>query len=984
MDRKFDAFISYRHSELDMYIAKNLEKKLETFKLPKGLKDKASREKIERVFRDQDELPIASDLSNQIMAALEVTDFLIVICTPRLPKSKWCLSEISNFIRMHGKDHVLAVLAEGEPEESFPDELVLEQIETVNEAGETVIETVRIEPLAADVRGKNKREINKKLDDASMRLAAAIFGVNYDDLKQRHKEREMRSKMTKMTIAAFVFMAFAVVSTIFMFNLASKNQEIMDQNARITVQNEQIISQSEEIEKQKEEIEEQYIDAQKKYTETMAKTAEDLIGTGRKKEALYALLSVMPESSEDEMYSTECHRVLNKCMEKITSRNSFSITGSIEMEAGTRKMKVAPGGKYAIALDESGKLIVIDTDTAEVVDSLDSTLSSIIRFIDEDHFVYLNDEYKGCIYSIASKEIIEVGASNIDGVCFSPEGSQYCISSATALYLFTYGEYSYNSYTNYTNRFYEDTIYSCQFIDETILAIATFNFNEKVVTVYLYDTENEEVISKSELKNMGTPQKILVSQDNFYVICNEADAYNYQIVKYDKSGKKIKSVITAVKNDSYIYETQMGFDTSGNIVFASKISANCFNPDTLEVIPEYSFDINESEDAIGVEFWSGNNGVFITYKNGDVIYYTRSGNQQDCCFINSKYDRDISKSIIENGVMLQTLSGEKNLIVRKIEREVEFELVMQSSSPCISRNGKYMMTKVFTTDESVVKFMDSETGTTVQRYPEATKFGFIGEGDSFYIITDKCEVYSSETQELLFTIDPEKYDKSASNLVTFGKDGEVLYFYDFADSKKEYTVISLKDGKIIGKASTGFESEGKWTSTFILSEDGSYFGFYDDRNEIRVYHMGDETPYQQIPVSVKAIKNINFSSDNKYLSILYIDNRMEIYNLDNLELVKSLYEIEITGGYFEYIKELDKYLLYYYNQAYLLNKDLEIEASLNYIDGYGEKTGFMVSDNSIIVKTPYPKYEDLVKEAREYLGDFTPSGEIKKRFKIGE
>ena len=45
IDRKYDAFISYRHSELDMYIAKTIEKKLETFKLPKALHEKASRTK---------------------------------------------------------------------------------------------------------------------------------------------------------------------------------------------------------------------------------------------------------------------------------------------------------------------------------------------------------------------------------------------------------------------------------------------------------------------------------------------------------------------------------------------------------------------------------------------------------------------------------------------------------------------------------------------------------------------------------------------------------------------------------------------------------------------------------------------------------------------------------------------------------------------------------------------------------------------------
>ena len=34
---KYDAFISYRHCELDSFVSENLHKKLENFKLPKSV-----------------------------------------------------------------------------------------------------------------------------------------------------------------------------------------------------------------------------------------------------------------------------------------------------------------------------------------------------------------------------------------------------------------------------------------------------------------------------------------------------------------------------------------------------------------------------------------------------------------------------------------------------------------------------------------------------------------------------------------------------------------------------------------------------------------------------------------------------------------------------------------------------------------------------------------------------------------------------------
>jgi hypothetical protein len=67
---KYDAFISYRHSDLDMYVAKKLHKGLETFKVPQAVAKKSGKKSIKRVFRDQEELPIGSDLGDNIANAL--------------------------------------------------------------------------------------------------------------------------------------------------------------------------------------------------------------------------------------------------------------------------------------------------------------------------------------------------------------------------------------------------------------------------------------------------------------------------------------------------------------------------------------------------------------------------------------------------------------------------------------------------------------------------------------------------------------------------------------------------------------------------------------------------------------------------------------------------------------------------------------------------------------------------------------------------
>ena len=122
MDRKYKAFISYRHLPLDMNVAIKMHRRIEHYTIPRELR-KNGEKKLGYVFRDQDELPISSNLTENICTALDHSEYLIVICTPETGNSAWVLREISYFLEKHDRDHVLAVLADGTPDTSFPDQL---------------------------------------------------------------------------------------------------------------------------------------------------------------------------------------------------------------------------------------------------------------------------------------------------------------------------------------------------------------------------------------------------------------------------------------------------------------------------------------------------------------------------------------------------------------------------------------------------------------------------------------------------------------------------------------------------------------------------------------------------------------------------------------------------------------------------------------------------------------------------------------------
>ena len=213
MERTYKAFISYRHLPLDIKIAKKLHRRIENFVIPKKLR-KDGQKKPGLVFRDQDELPTSSDLSAGIQDALNHSEFLIVICSPSTPSSHWVLQEIECFLEHHDRNHILTVLADGRPEESFP--ALLTEI-TDPAAGVTK----EIEPLAANMVADSEFRRNRLFRTESLRILAALIGCSYDELYHR----EQRYKTRRLLAAAGVLLTFAAI---FVGILLNRNAVIRD------------------------------------------------------------------------------------------------------------------------------------------------------------------------------------------------------------------------------------------------------------------------------------------------------------------------------------------------------------------------------------------------------------------------------------------------------------------------------------------------------------------------------------------------------------------------------------------------------------------------------------------------------------------------------------------------------------------------------------------------------------------------------------
>jgi len=370
---QYDAFISYRHIQPDKAIAENLHKQLENFKLPKNVKASLANghTKIERVFRDEDELPIASSLEDAIVTALQNSEWLIVICSPRILESSWCRLEISTFIRLHGRDHVLAVLVEGEPDEAIPEELLYEEVTTYNALGVPEVTKKRVEPLACDIRAKSTKKMVKNLESQKLRLLAKMFNLNYDDLRQRHREKEMRRKFVAVSVAAVIASAFMLLS---LFALAA-----------IGVQSQKVKAANEELTIQAQTIEEQSQSLLRSQAVSNAQNSIDAYASDDRQTALELAYASLTTIDDNEMpYTAIGERALAQALNVYADSGVTGAFAKLSMPGQILRSELSPDGLHYFALDNVGCLYVWDTVNL----SNTARISGIYSDVDDNHNMY--------------------------------------------------------------------------------------------------------------------------------------------------------------------------------------------------------------------------------------------------------------------------------------------------------------------------------------------------------------------------------------------------------------------------------------------------------------------------------------------------------------------------------------------------------------------------------------------------------------------
>lgn len=194
---RYRGFISYSHA--DARWAAWLQRRLERYRVPQRLAGRLHLgqplpPKLGKFFRDRTELPSSSDLGSTLRQALADSQCLIVVCSPAAAASRWVNEEVRQF-RALGRGHAIySLIVGGEPggpsgQDCFPPALLR------TDDGQA------LEHLAADARSSGDGRRN-----ALLKIAAALLGLGFDELRQRELQRRHR-QLAAVSVAALAIAA---------------------------------------------------------------------------------------------------------------------------------------------------------------------------------------------------------------------------------------------------------------------------------------------------------------------------------------------------------------------------------------------------------------------------------------------------------------------------------------------------------------------------------------------------------------------------------------------------------------------------------------------------------------------------------------------------------------------------------------------------------------------------------------------------------
>lgn len=969
---KYDAFISYRHCELDKFVAENLHKQLEAFKVPKSLIKAGKtngKTKIERVFRDRDELPLASNLADPITQALQSSDYLIVICSPRLPESKWCLKEIETFIAMHGRDHVLAVLIEGEPIDSFPDILRFDEHEVTDEDGNTHTVRVEVEPLAADVRGKDNTEVLKQIKNELMRLVAPMLGCNYDDLRMRHKEARQKRILRISLAISIVCIIFTAISTTMALT----------------------------INKQANTIEEQYRASLETQAISYASISQTLLEQEDRMAAMAIARMALPDSLKEQgekPYTAAAEFALSDSLGIYNNGDTNTAVKTLEQRSPIQVMLVSPEETMVCTVDANNVITLYDIATGATIGSHKSSYTmdvdiyseNCISFWGNGKLVYIAED-GFCIYDIETQEETYIETSDDPyHIVGTYNGEYIAVSSFSDFAIYNKEKKQIYSYILPEGFNGDKAIAFDQ--DQSLCAFTSYSIGENGHTgaLALINYQNGELIYSVETKDD------FFEQCTFYggnlITVGRTSLYASDILADGITTNFISSYPLNDKTPNWIYETTTeSFDgitgalnwESNTIVAYGNKHITFLDSKTGSVIDKSTLDsaivdvapLNTEGAALAIT----NEGtkVYITFDPNDDDLPIDSFNASNGVFADFYQTSGFSVGYQRNSTsakIYQRLSSDQLTTVTTFDSDISTAIYSEKQNAFVMSGLGYTC---------YLKREDSENPITLDYSEYVLDTFFVGENDEQFVITsyNTMTYFDTKTGEILNTVDLDKAFENAetkpTTYITASKDGKAILLGSFAGNTLHLYSSTDQTGTIIPIPKEA-PTDQKY---YAISETASKYAIaYPADDTLCIYDTKTNELLVQTIINASLVDSIIISEETDSIFIGHLDKSITLYNLSDLSVRKSYTNMKSSLHTFQKLnwsnlearENTPIYALYGISESYLLNSDMEIVARVfNYLDYDANKHCFYLSRGNELLSVPYYDYDMLIKEVDKEL-----------------
>lgn len=702
---KYNAFISYRHAGKDSFVAERLHRCLETYKLPRTLAKTLKKSGIKRVFRDREELPLTDNLNDYIVGALEDSEYLIVICSPRLKESEWCRKEIDTFIEKQGRDKVLLVLCEGEPEDSFPEVMLRDGAE----------------PLAADVRADSVRGRKKLIKAESLRILAPMLGVDYDDLKQRNRERYFKK---------VVSIAGAIIAVLIAF-LAYVSYTSIE------------ISRQSDIIKENQALE-------------LADESEELLSRDSRFRALNTAVSALTSYDGVDMpYTSNARYALTDALRVYDSAKYSKALLEINAQDTIVALECNQAPFELVLHDYSGYVAVWDYATfSKVFETYDGIVgyddSHIAGFIDADTIFYINAEGHVTIYDFKARKVKAVlSDGDFTRVFAGAEGKYLAALNDSGIYVYSLDDCELMYYNSLSAEGTEEYRYSpFVMLDEDMgRVVFAISKNKAGGVIAVADVIHKSLIYSFKHEN-GTLEYATGRDGVIYCLSHEEDNEfsATTLLAFDPIKKE-----TLWESDFNGKGTELYITDNGRILAIAGHNAYYYSQEDGELINCYSFDskigcVDETSDQFFIRTLDGEcggisigSGAYTSYgklidcttlkalrsiKVNDYYYayagVPKSGNNDQAIFYNYK-DNSYAEAYTGEVLRPQYLTLFENEALKKIEEwkidtdNAVYSIIATKEKSYAVISYKNGIVRIY--DMVSGKFTDEmDIGTTLSRY----------------------------------------------------------------------------------------------------------------------------------------------------------------------------------------------------------------------------------------------------------------------------